>query len=83
MILRYFPWRNNKNLSSGVFHYLQVADTVAVDPEHPVGTVYERFGSLSQLTDDNPLVFCINLYSNDVPTGIVTWAYHRLLDEVY
>lgn len=49
-----------------------MAVTVAVEPEQPVGTVYERLGSLSQVTEEDPLVFSINLYSKDDPTGIVT-----------
>jgi hypothetical protein len=53
-------------------NYLHVAVTVAVEPEQPVGTVYERLGSLSQVTDEDPVVSSMNLYSKDDPTGIVT-----------
>lgn len=63
--------------------YLQVAVTVAVEPAQPVGTVYERLGSLSHETVLEPLVSSMNLYSNEVPTGIVTTTYHRWLDDVY
>lgn len=31
----------------------------------------------------DPLVSSMNLYWNDVPTGIVTTTYHNGLDEVY
>jgi hypothetical protein len=53
-----------------------------VAPVHPVGTVYERLGSLSQVTDVDPLVFSTNLYWNVVPTGSVIVTCHRGLDEV-
>ena len=57
--------------------------TVAVEPTQPVGTVYTRFGSLSHVIVLDPLVSSMNLYWNDVPTGIVTTTYHNGLDEVY
>lgn len=68
---------------SNKIDYLHVAVTVAVEPAHPVGTVYERLGSLSQVILLDPLVSSINLYSKEVPTGIVTTTYQRLLDDVY
>lgn len=56
---------------------------MAVEPTHPVGTVYDRLGSLSQVTEPELLVFLMNLYWNEVPTGSVTVAYHNGLDDVY
>jgi hypothetical protein len=63
-------------------NHLHVSDTVTVVPAHPVGTVYDRFGSLSHtvLPSDS---FLKNLYWNEVPTGTVTVAYHSGFDEVY
>lgn len=62
--------------------HLHVSDTVTVVPAHPVGTVYDRFGSLSHaMLPSDP--FLTNLYSNEVPTGRVTVTYHSGFDEVY
>lgn len=62
--------------------YRHVAEAVAVVPAHPVGTVYERLGSLSHVTLVEPVVFSMNLYSNEVPTGRVMATCHRGLEEV-
>jgi hypothetical protein len=59
-----------------------VVFTTAVDVPQADGTVYERFGSLSQVTD--PLLETrMNLYWKVVPAGRVTVTYQRLLLEVY
>lgn len=61
--------------------YLQVAVTVAAVAQ-PVGTVYDRFGSLSHTTVPSDS-FLMNLYSKVVPAGSVTVVVHRGLEEVY
>lgn len=43
--------------------------TVAVLAPQSFGTLYERFGSLSQTTSEEPSSFRMNLYSKEVPAG--------------
>lgn len=47
-------------------HRHQVCTVAVVTPQF-VGTVYSRFGSLSQTTSEEPSSFRMNLYSKEVP----------------
>ena len=61
--------------------YLQLSFSLAL-PEHPTGTVYDLFGSLSQTTLPS-VSFLKYLYSNAVPAGKLTVTDQSGLPEVY
>ena len=62
--------------------YLQVLPKVSVDSQTVLAMLYERFGSLSQVTAPDDATFT-NLYSNDLPGATLIVYVQRGFELVY